>query len=135
MPYMNWDTKFETGVAIMDEQHRGLVDMVNRLHDAMKAGKGREELGKVLGFLADYTVTHFQTEEGLMQKHAYPGYANHKGIHTDLLKQVGDLVDKHKRGEAVLTLKVMDFLQDWLLKHIGEEDKRLASFLKERRVK
>ncbi|HWQ08907.1 MAG TPA: bacteriohemerythrin [Holophaga sp.] len=129
MAFMNWSSALEVGHPKVDEQHKSLVKAVNDLHDAMKQGKGKDELGRVLHFLADYTATHFQTEEGLMQRGAYPGYSAHKAIHEDLLKQVADLVSRFDSGQSVMTIKVMDFLNEWLVRHILGEDVRLAKFL------
>jgi hemerythrin-like metal-binding protein len=129
MPFMNWTPALEVGHPKVDEQHKSLVMAVNDLHDAMKHGKGKDELGRVLHFLADYTATHFKTEEELMQRHRYPAYVAHKALHEDLLRQVGDLVTRFDAGQGVMTIKVMDFLNDWLVTHIQCEDAKMAKHL------
>jgi hemerythrin len=129
MGLITWDDRLATGHPKIDEQHKALIETFNGLHAAMKQGKGREEVGRILAYLGDYTATHFGMEEELMAASAYPGMAKHKGIHADLLVQVGDLVAKYGQG-AVLTLPVMNFLEDWLVVHIQGEDFRLASHLK-----
>ena len=134
MALMNWSKELEVNFPKVDEQHRALIDTINRLHDAMKQGKGRDEVGKVLHFLADYTTSHFKAEEELMTLHAYPQFAGHKQIHTELLGQVGELVKQFDGGQAVLTLKVMNFLQEWLTKHIKVEDQKMAQHLRARTV-
>ena len=130
MALMLWDKKLETGNAQIDEQHKALVDALNNLHAAMKQGKGKDEVAKILVFLRDYTVSHFKMEEGLMDRSAYPAAASHKKIHADLVSQVADLVDRFEKGTTALTLPVMNFLEDWLTKHIMGEDFRLAEFLR-----
>lgn len=125
-----WDKRLESGNPKIDEQHKSLVEAYNRLHSAMKQGKGREEVGKILVFLKDYTVSHFKMEEELMDRHAYPGASKHKTIHHDLVVQVADLVEKYQQGATALTIPVMNFLEDWLTKHIQSEDFQLANFLK-----
>ena len=35
MSLMTWNDTFSTGVKAMDEQHKGLVNTLNKLHDAM----------------------------------------------------------------------------------------------------
>nr|WP_320132414.1 bacteriohemerythrin [uncultured Holophaga sp.] len=130
MALMNWSKDLEVNFPKVDEQHRSLLDAVNRLHDAMKAGKGKDEVGRVLHFLADYTVSHFRMEEELMASHGYPGAAAHRQIHADLLAQVGQLVSQFDSGTVTLTLKVMTFLQEWLTHHIKGEDMKLGAFLR-----
>ena len=130
MALIVWDKRLETGHGKIDEQHKALVEIVNRLHGAMKQGKGKEELGGILVFLKDYTVTHFAMEEQLMAQHNYSGAVKHKQIHAELVHQVADLVDKFQKGTATLTLPVMNFLEDWLVQHIQGEDYRFALELK-----
>ena len=48
MPLMTWTDRMSVGVAVLDEDHRKLVAMVNELYDAMQAGQGKEKLGRVL---------------------------------------------------------------------------------------
>lgn len=130
MTFVKWDSKYEVGVGVVDAQHKALFDRVNALFDAMQAGHGRDEIGRTLKFLATYTVEHFKTEEDLMQRYAYPGYASHKAIHDDLTHQVTDLQAKLAAGSQMLSLPVMHFLRDWLAHHISEEDMKLAQHLK-----
>lgn len=129
MTFVKWDAKYEVGVAVVDNQHRTLFDHVNRLHDAMQAGHGKDEIGKTLAFLAKYTVDHFRTEEDLMKSSSYPGFAAHKAIHDDLTHQVVELQAKLDKGSQMLSLPVMHFLRDWLAHHISEEDKKMAVHL------
>lgn len=126
MALIDWDARLETGHATIDEQHKSLVEILNRLHLAMKQGRGKGELEGILVFLKDYTLTHFAMEEDLMARHGYKGAAQHKAIHAELVAQVADLVTKFQSGKAMLTLEVMSFLEDWLVKHIQGEDYRFA---------
>jgi hemerythrin-like metal-binding protein len=129
MGLVQWDSKLDTGYPEIDQQHQALVDAFNRLHVAMKEGKGRDEVGNLLLFLKDYTVTHFRMEEELMDRHGYPMTTKHRAIHQALIAQVADLVERYQNGTMSLTLSVMDFLEDWLVTHIQGEDFRLAAFL------
>lgn len=130
MAYMEWRPALEVGHAKIDAEHRTLVDALNRLHAAMKLGKGREEIEGILLFLKDYTANHFKGEESMMMAHRYPGTQAHCAIHADLMKQVGDLIRNYQGGKQVLTSAILDFLEDWLVKHIMGEDKALGEFLK-----
>lgn len=129
MPIVKWDAKYAVGHGTIDAQHQTLFDRVNALYDALMAGKGREEVGRTLAFLREYTVEHFGMEEGMMRSSAYPRYPEHKALHDDLTARVLDLEAKHAQGSKVISMEVMNFLKDWLTHHISEEDKRLAGHL------
>ena len=126
MALMLWDKRLEMGNAQIDEQHKALVEALKNLNAAMNQGKGKDEVAKNLVFPWDYTVSHFKLEEGQMERSDYPATASHKKIHADLISQVADLVERFEKGTTALTLPVMNFLEDWLTKHIMEEDFRLA---------
>lgn len=130
MALITWDDRLKTGHATIDRQHQELVAAVNRLHAAMKQGKGKDEIGPTLTFLRDYTVSHFKTEEDLMARHAYPAQDRHRQIHKDLVNQVNDLVERYEKGTVTLTMPVMNFLEKWLTEHILGEDYRLAEHLR-----
>ena len=74
-----WDNKFNTGVDVVDEQHRKLVDMINRLGSINARLTSARELGDILTELANYTVYHFNTEEDLMKQYAVD--AGHQDAH------------------------------------------------------
>jgi hemerythrin len=129
MAIMEWSPTFSVKIKKFDDQHKKLVDLVNQLHDAMKAGQGNAMLGVVLQSLISYTATHFKEEEQIMQTHAYPDLARHKSEHEKLVKQVLDLQKKFQAGGGVLTMTVMSFLKEWLITHIQGEDKKYGVFL------
>ena len=134
MNLITWSDTMSVNIKSIDEEHKKLVNMINELHSAMGSGKGKDIMGKILIGLADYTKTHFALEENLMQKHAYPGYLNHKGQHDALTKQVNDLYIKFQEGKAMITIEVMHFLKDWLTNHIQNTDKKYAPFLNNKGV-
>lgn len=130
MPLMDWGPKLSVGVREFDAEHQKLVGMVNDLFDAMNAGKGKDRLAPILDGLISYTVSHFQHEERLMQQHAFPGYVAHKDEHDKLTHQVADIQQKFKAGAtAALSVEVMNFLKNWLIKHIMGTDKAYTAFL------
>lgn len=68
MSFITFDGRYKVGHAVIDRQPAGLFDAVNKLHDAMKSGAGREEIGRTLAFLRTYTVEHFSAEEASMRE-------------------------------------------------------------------
>ncbi len=110
--------------------------MVNELFDGVQAGRGKEVLGPTLDGLVSYTVTHFANEERYMTQHKYPALAAHKAEHDALAKQVAEVQAKYKAGaSAALSMEVMAFLKNWLVKHIMGSDKAYTPFMNSKGVK
>lgn len=128
MALISWNDNLSVKVTEFDLQHKKLIGMVNDLHSAMGAGKGRETMGTVLTGLIDYTVNHFAAEEKLMQKYGYPDFSKHKAEHDVLSRQVADIMAKFKEGKTIVTVELMNFLKDWLTKHIQGTDRQYGSF-------
>jgi len=99
-----------------------MVRLINELNAAMQLGKGRDVLGSILDRLAAYTVTHFQTEEGLMTAANWTGFVDHQRKHRKLVSEVSNLQSSFKLGRVSITIETMDFLKRWLHTHILEED-------------
>jgi hemerythrin-like metal-binding protein len=132
MSFMEWSEKLVTGVKECDDQHKKLVSLINELYDAMKQGKGKEVIDKALDELVKYADYHFTTEETLMSKYGYPELAAHKREHEYFKNKIKEFLDKKAKGEVTLSVEVMSFLKDWLLKHLMETDKKYGPFLKQK---
>jgi hemerythrin len=129
MPLINWNDSLSVGVDYIDNQHKQLVSIINRLNDAMLQDKGNDVMSQILDNLVDYTKSHFKSEEHLMRKYGYPESANHLKEHDKLTKEVIDFAENFKQGKAIITLPVLNFLKDWLNNHILKTDKLLGQFL------
>lgn len=129
MALMTWGPMLEVGFADIDKQHQHLVGLVNQLDDAMRAGKGREIVGKVLTELIRYTQYHFAFEEKLMDQWNISSAVAHKAEHAKLVQDVGAFKAKFDAGSATVSTELMGFLRDWLSSHILKTDKALAKEL------
>jgi hemerythrin len=130
MPLMEWDKKMSVGVNLLDTDHQKLVKMLNDLYGAMMEGHGKESLGKILDELAAYTKIHFAHEENFFAQTNYPDAAAHKKEHDELTRQVLEVQRKYKAGATgTLSIEVMNFLKEWLLKHIMGCDKKYGPHL------
>ena len=124
MAFINWNDKLSVQVAAMDLQHQQLINLINKLHDAMMAGQAKEQIGTILKDLVGYTKKHFAAEEAFMLSIRYPQFAAHKGLHDQLTRKVIDLQQRIQQGELVTPNTVLTFLNSWLINHIEQEDKR-----------
>lgn len=127
-----WTKELETGNAMIDAQHKQLIEAINHLLDACSKGQGRGEIEKTLNFLNDYVVKHFSDEEALQMKYKYPGYAEHKTFHEGYKKVVRDIIADYRRDGATITLvgKVNSSIAGWLVNHIKREDVKVAAHIK-----
>lgn len=107
MALLTWSSKYSVGVQAMDSQHTRLFNILNQLHAAMMKGQAQQVTGSLLLELTSYTRNHFAAEESLMASASYPGLAQHRIRHQDLMKQVEEFVARHKRGEATVNLHLL----------------------------
>jgi len=135
MAFIEWSDKLSVGISSIDDQHKKSVEIVNRLHTAMGAGKGNEILDKIFNELINYTAEHFTTEEMYFKLHKYPQESIHKKEHEDLVKQVLELQKKFATRKTGMTLSTATFLKEWLGNHILSADKDYSAFLIEKGVK
>jgi len=122
-----WDDTLATGSTVIDHQHRELIAQVASLGLAMKQGKGRDQINKLLDFLGQYVVRHFRDEERLMEEAACPAAAANKEAHQQFLAKYAELRKRlDSTGWSVtLVLEIYDMLSKWLVAHIKGIDARL----------
>ena len=109
--------------------------MLNELYAATLVHQEKGVISNIVNNLAAYTISHFGTEEELMKRHNYPGFAQHKAEHDGLVVKVKKLQQDMKMGKAVVSKDVIVFLQQWLLGHILGSDKRYSGHLQSAGVK
>ena len=128
MALIKWDENFSVNVVEIDKQHQRLVGMINDLDDAMKQGKGKEVLAKIINGLITYTGTHFKTEETYFDRFAYPETDEHKKEHSDFVEKVSQFKDGFTKNKFGLSIEIMSFLSGWLQGHIKGCDKKFGPF-------
>lgn len=129
---ITWKRGLSVGVADVDEDHKKLIKMVNKLFGAVLSSDPTRVLERVLAELSDYVVIHFEREEALMQRLNYPEYAAHKAEHQNLLDAATRFKKNLASGLAThLKEEIETLLRDWLVTHIMSQDKRLGRFLNE----
>ena len=85
MAHFSWTDDLSTGSALIDGDHRKLINMINALFDSLEKGQANDIMGKVLNNLIVYTKEHFGREEAEMQRINYAASIAHKSEHTKLL--------------------------------------------------
>lgn len=125
-----WDDDYKTGIAEIDQDHKGLVDLINDLYEAMQDGSGGALLLPIFSALKHYTETHFDKEERYMTASDAPGQESHFQEHKLMITRLADLESRHRNGEAAISLQTLTFLRDWLKNHICLVDRAMVSQIK-----
>jgi hemerythrin len=120
MSYFVWDDSLNTGIPVIDSQHRRIVDYINQLQDAIDADD-EGSVQEVLDDLVDYTVSHFSFEEHLQEQAKYSNFEAHKKTHEKFARKIHDYRERFHGGEDIAGTLLSD-LRDWLIRHIKEED-------------
>ena len=129
MPLFTWNESYSVSVKSMDDQHKRLFDLINQLHDAMNAGKGKQMVGLVLKEMLEYTRTHFTAEEKVLERLAYPGLPEQKKEHAIFISKIVEMQKKLESGSLTVSIEASQFLRDWLTNHIMVVDKKYGSFV------
>lgn len=127
MPLMQWDKTLDIGVAAMNDEHHGLLDIMNELYDAHAAGKQGAAINALVAKLGAACTEHFAHEEAYMQRVGYPGFDSHKLLHTKLLTRYGELAAQMRAGGGKTNDEFFQFLKFWLNSHIKGVDTKYAA--------
>jgi len=121
MTAIQWSDELSVKIPSIDNQHKTLVKLINKLDMAIEAGNTRQLLLVVLGELTRYTQAHFIYEEALFTLYHYPDSNSHKLSHEKLFNKVEEFKQALDRNEDIYT-QLVAFLNDWLYHHILLED-------------
>ena len=134
MALLTWRKSKSVGVKILDDQHRGMIRILNELHAAAVKGRVGEAAGPLLSQVSCTAREHFSTEEELMEQTSYPGLAEHRAIHQALLTKAAEFLARHDESDAASYVKLLDFLRDWFKDHIEHADKKYTGWMNEHGV-
>ncbi len=123
-----WNSNFETGIKIIDEQHQEIVRLLNKLAGTLVSDDPLE-IERVFDELAAYANFHFETEEALWAEYfEKDSWLNsHLVNHSSFLPKVMELKEQHAGKELRDVIQeILRFLIRWLTFHIIDDDKRMA---------
>ncbi len=125
---MIWSDDYAVGIQEVDDQHKKLFDLVNRLEPLISKGIYHgPEIESMISFLKVYTVTHFKFEEMCMKvRNCALGKKNLES-HCKLLDFVNRFDESYqKHGGSKKNVEVLyNVLSKWLVQHICKIDQGL----------
>jgi hemerythrin len=129
--FFKWSPAYNVNIKTIDDQHRVLVDILNRLFVAVSKREGDKAIAGILDALVTYTQTHFALEERLMRQAKYKDLEPHMEEHRKLLEQLDQLCKKHLVEEKAIYFEMLSFLKTWLKEHIQGVDTKYSAALQQ----
>jgi hemerythrin len=117
-----WKNEYETGIEHIDEQHKKLFEIGNRLYELIKNNFVTDKYDKIVDIIAElknYTVFHFQFEENYLLEIGYKKFLSHKVQHDDFVKKFDEIdLKKVDQSQDKYMLDLLNFIYEWIDGHI-----------------
>jgi len=124
-----WKEMYSTDVAEIDKQHKRLLELGSKLYELIKLMDDYsqddyyDDIKDVLAEVAEYTVYHFDYEEGLMEKAGYDKLDEHKVHHSNFVAKLNELNDKDiDENQKDFLMEMVEFVAGWISEHILKVD-------------
>ncbi|MFZ3071755.1 MAG: hemerythrin family protein [Thermodesulfobacteriota bacterium] len=125
-----FDKTLETGVFWQDKQHKELLDRISALSEATDGQLEKKEVARLLDFLDEYVVVHFNDEERAMHESGFPDTLSHLEKHIVFIEELARVEAELGKGiSAKLAEEVRVKVAEWFMNHICVMDKKLGAFL------
>ncbi|MEM1485112.1 hemerythrin family protein [Oscillospiraceae bacterium PP1C4] len=132
---MVWKEKYKIGIALIDEQHEELFRRVSDFMQVLRSSAEWEQkipkVNETLLFMKDYVITHFRDEEAYQREIGYPEREEHRKIHVDMIRYVGEVAEQFER-EGYKKELIQQFggkLLAWLINHVAATDLKIAEYV------
>jgi len=126
MNSFSWNDKHSVGLPEIDADHCALFRIAEQLYENIENGTAQDKLNGFLARLDSYTRFHFESEENLMRRTHFPGYAQHRLEHEGFAARLSYLKRFARSGNTDAAKALMDFLQYWIEQHTCREDHRMV---------
>ncbi len=119
---IEWQSDFNTGIKIIDEQHRGVISSINTLFFFKQEGQPLDVLKPALLTLDQTTRNHFMTEENILLHSQYPKFKEHVKLHREMISIMEEKASEEECCDNPEYL--FSFLKEWWYDHIMIQDKK-----------
>jgi len=130
---VTWSQTFSVGVRSIDDQHMGLLNLVNDMYNHIVGDEKEERVyyKKVIQKTVEYIKVHFAEEEKILKAIKFHDYFSHKRAHDSFILKVVDNIRDYENGKKVNLASFTHFLRDWILTHIAIMDKQYFEYFKQ----
>ena len=129
---VKWSSTFSVGIKLIDDQHKGLLDLVNEMYNHISGNEAAEQryFETVIQEAIKYVKIHFATEEKIMLATKFQGYAEHKRAHDAFSLTVVNTIRDYEAGKKTALAAFTKFLKEWILTHIAIMDKQYFNYFR-----
>lgn len=125
----DWNSKYNIGVEQIDDQHRYFLSLINKIIEESEQTDHIDYLLALINELKAYAKFHFISEENLMLKTGYPGLAEHRQHHRQLLHDLAPKITNAELKKSHDELqKLINYLLDWFFHHTAAEDRLFGDY-------
>jgi len=132
MEFFTWKESFKVGIDELDRQHRTFLDYLNECYEHVSAHAGLDP--DMIEKLKRYAAVHFKREEELLRFSSYSDMESQEKQHIYFESKIRELEAALKTGKSKSIESVFEFMRDWFLNHILQEDKKFVKLIKQGRL-
>jgi len=129
---LKWNRQFETGSALIDGQHRMLIDKINELEGMLNGTSlSKAACDDLLNFLGSYAASHFKFEEDCMERYRCPAHTQNVQAHAAFMGLFARFKERYvaEGPKPELLKSLQTTASDWINSHILSVDVRLNACL------
>lgn len=127
---LSWKEEYAVNIAVIDEQHKKFLDIINDLHKVMQDKNGAEKLPKIF-FQIAYLIDHYFIKEEIYFKDLkYPNFEQHKIAHNLFIDRIIQFQKEMETNKSGLCEDIYNYLLQWFNEHILKYDKEAVEYLK-----
>ena len=135
MAAFKWKEEYNLNIEEIDKQHKKLMEIGERAYDIAIIDDGYDrydEIMTIIDELLEYTKYHFEYEENMLKEYNYNHVHDQAEAHEIYVNKINQVASREDidDNQRKIILEIIDFLSEWISKHIMIADRGYAVFLK-----
>lgn len=125
-----WSDNLNTGIPLIDVQHKTLIDLTTYFHSLDESELDAEKVDFIITSIETYTLYHFSTEEKFFEKCNYLNKELHIKKHSELREILNELKNLKDTTKHCLLIGILHSLNFWFYNHMINDDPDYVEQLK-----
>lgn len=130
MERLEWNNSYSVDVKEIDEQHKIIFNIINKLIDLKNDGiNDPDKIFAVLAEMSEYSYDHFRLENNFINQEQYIGRSRHNKEHANYIDKLQVFISDFEKGIQGLFEDILIFLRVWWTQHILQIDRELGAHI------